>query len=126
MPETPSLRPDCTAALTELLRSRILRARRRDGHADPAAPASARPTTAASASPTGRSDLQGNNDLLSLTQPDTITGIHREYLEAGADIIETNTFNAQRISLADYGMQTLAYELNLEPPPGWPAPSATR
>ncbi len=60
------------------------------------------------------SDLKGNNDLLSLTQPEIIRGIHTAYLEAGADLIETNTFNAQRISLADYGMQDLAYEYNLE------------
>lgn len=59
-------------------------------------------------------DVRGNNDLLSLTQPDIIRGIHREYLDAGADFIETNTFNAQVISMADYGMQELAYELNLE------------
>lgn len=59
------------------------------------------------------SDLKGNNDLLVLTQPSIIVGIHKEYLEAGADIIETNTFNAQKISLADYDMQSLAYELNL-------------
>lgn len=58
--------------------------------------------------------LKGNNDLLSLTRPDIIKAIHRQYLEAGADIIETNTFNAQRISLADYFMENLAYELNLE------------
>ncbi|MBK9707618.1 MAG: methionine synthase [Acidobacteria bacterium] len=58
-------------------------------------------------------DLQGNNDLLSLTQPQVITEIHRQYLEAGADIIETNTFNAQAISLADYKMESLAYEMNL-------------
>ena len=60
------------------------------------------------------SDLKGNNDLLSLTAPEIIEGIHREYLEAGADIVETNTFNAQVISMADYGMQELAYELNFE------------
>lgn len=58
--------------------------------------------------------LQGNNDLLCLTRPDVIENIHLQYLEAGADIIETNTFNAQRISLADYHMQDLAYEINLE------------
>ncbi|MDC5697478.1 methionine synthase [Intrasporangium calvum] len=57
-------------------------------------------------------DLQGNNDLLTLTQPDLIAQIHRDYLEAGADIIETNTFNANAISLGDYGMSELAYELN--------------
>jgi 5-methyltetrahydrofolate--homocysteine methyltransferase len=59
-------------------------------------------------------DLKGNNDLLSLTRPDIIKDIHKEYLDAGADIIETNTFNAQRISLADYKMEDLAYELNFE------------
>ena len=59
------------------------------------------------------SDLKGNNDLLSLTQPHIVKEIHKKYLEAGADIIETNTFNAQKISLADYGMQSLAYEMNL-------------
>ncbi|MFZ2865049.1 MAG: methionine synthase [Ignavibacteriaceae bacterium] len=57
-------------------------------------------------------DLKGNNDLLSITQPDIIKGIHRAYFEAGADIIETNTFNANSISQADYQMQNLAYELN--------------
>jgi len=57
-------------------------------------------------------DVIGNNDLLTLTQPQIIAGIHREYLEAGADIIETNTFNANAISLGDYDMQDLAYELN--------------
>jgi len=60
------------------------------------------------------SPLQGNNDLLSLTRPDIIAAIHKEYLQAGADLIETNTFNAQRISLADYGMEDLAYEINFE------------
>lgn len=59
------------------------------------------------------SDLKGNNDLLSLTQPEIIKSIHKEYLVAGADIIETNTFNSQRVSLADYGMESLAYEINL-------------
>jgi 5-methyltetrahydrofolate--homocysteine methyltransferase len=58
-------------------------------------------------------DLKGNNDLLSLTQPHIIREIHRAYLEAGADIIETNTFNATAISQADYGMESLAYDLNL-------------
>jgi 5-methyltetrahydrofolate--homocysteine methyltransferase len=59
------------------------------------------------------SDVKGNNDLLCLTRPDIVREIHGQYLEAGADIIETNTFNAQRISLADYGMEELAYEINL-------------
>jgi 5-methyltetrahydrofolate--homocysteine methyltransferase len=58
-------------------------------------------------------DLKGNNDLLSLTQPHIISEIHHAYLEAGADIIETNTFNATAISQADYEMESLAYELNL-------------
>ena len=58
-------------------------------------------------------DVKGNNDLLNLTQPQIIEGIHREYLEAGADIIETNTFNSQRVSLADYHMEELSYELNV-------------
>ena len=57
-------------------------------------------------------DLKGHNDLLNLTQPAVIEEIHRQYLEAGADIIETNTFNSQAISLADYRMQGLAYELS--------------
>ncbi|HVX48963.1 MAG TPA: homocysteine S-methyltransferase family protein [Chitinophagaceae bacterium] len=59
------------------------------------------------------SDIKGNNDLLCLTQPQIIEDIHRQYLEAGANIIETNTFNAQKISLADYNMQSLAYEINI-------------
>jgi 5-methyltetrahydrofolate--homocysteine methyltransferase len=59
-------------------------------------------------------DLQGNNDLLSITQPQIIKTIHKEYLKAGADIIETNTFSATTIAMADYEMQELAYELNYE------------
>ncbi len=58
------------------------------------------------------SDLKGNNDLLSLTQPQIITEIHRQYLEAGSDIIETNTFSATTIAQADYGLESIAYELN--------------
>ena len=57
-------------------------------------------------------DLQGNNDLLSLTQPEVIRSIHRSYLESGADIIETNTFNSTRISQSDYQLDDLAKELN--------------
>jgi len=57
-------------------------------------------------------DLKGNNDLLSLTQPDIIKAIHRAYLDAGADIIETNTFNSTRVAMADYRMEELAYEIN--------------
>lgn len=60
------------------------------------------------------SEIKGNNDLLCLTQPKSIANIHKQYLDAGADIIETNTFNSTRISQADYGMQSLAYELNVE------------
>jgi 5-methyltetrahydrofolate--homocysteine methyltransferase len=63
---------------------------------------------------THESDLKGNNDLLCITRPDIIEEIHYQYLAAGADIIETNTFNAQCISLADYHMESLAYELNVE------------
>ena len=58
------------------------------------------------------SPLQGNNDLLSLTQPEAIADIHRKYLEAGADILETNTFNANAISMEDYDMADLVYEIN--------------
>ncbi|MCO5044025.1 MAG: methionine synthase [Kiritimatiellae bacterium] len=59
-------------------------------------------------------DLKGNNDLLTLTQPQVIADIHRQYFAAGADIVETNTFNSQSISQADYKLEELAYELNLE------------
>ncbi|MEA2714960.1 MAG: 5-methyltetrahydrofolate--homocysteine methyltransferase, partial [Gemmatimonadales bacterium] len=58
------------------------------------------------------SDLRGNNDLLSLTQPAIIRAIHQAYLEAGADLLETNSFNSTAISMADYGMEELVYELN--------------
>ena len=58
-------------------------------------------------------DLKGNNDLLSLTQPDIICDIHRAYLDAGADIIETNTFNSTRVSQADYQMESISREINL-------------
>jgi 5-methyltetrahydrofolate--homocysteine methyltransferase len=59
------------------------------------------------------SDVKGNNDLLNITQPHIITEIHTKYLDAGADIIETNTFSSTVIAMADYGMQSLAYELNV-------------
>ena len=59
------------------------------------------------------SDLKGNNDLLCLTKPQIIKAIHKEYLAAGANIIETNTFNSQKVSLADYNMQGLALEINI-------------
>ena len=58
-------------------------------------------------------DVRGNNDLLSLTQPQIIQAIHKAYLEAGADIVETNTFSSTSIAQADYDMQSLAYELNI-------------
>ena len=58
--------------------------------------------------------LQGNNDLLSLTQPDTIREIHETYLDAGADIIETNTFSSTSVAMSDYHMENLIYELNFE------------
>src|SRR5262245_9878075 len=58
-------------------------------------------------------DLKGNNDLLVLSQPKIISEIHNAYLEAGADILETNTFNAQAISQADYGLEDIAYEMNV-------------
>ncbi len=58
-------------------------------------------------------DLKGNNDLLVLTQPQIIRGIHSAYLEAGADIVETNSFNATRIAMADYAMEELSYEINV-------------
>src|SRR5258708_35948777 len=57
-------------------------------------------------------ELKGNNDLLSLTQPALVRDIHAQYMQAGADIIETNTFNSTAIALADYGMQDLAREFN--------------
>ncbi|WP_043528536.1 methionine synthase [Litchfieldella xinjiangensis] len=60
------------------------------------------------------SELKGNNDLLALTRPDIVRDIHRDYLEAGAEIIETNTFNSTRLSQSDYGMQALVPELNRE------------
>ena len=59
-----------------------------------------------------KKDLKGHNDLLNVTQPEIVTDIHRQYLEAGADIVETNTFNSQAFSLADYGMESLGYELS--------------
>jgi len=60
------------------------------------------------------SSLKGNNDLLSLTQPEAIADVHRKYFEAGADIVETNTFSGTTIAMADYNMEDLVYELNFE------------
>ncbi len=105
-------RPDATEALTAALRERILVMdgamgtmvqRHGLGEAD------FRGTRFAD----WDQDVRGNSDVLSLTQPELIRTIHREYLAAGADLVETNTFSAQRISQADYGMQDLAYEMNL-------------
>src|SRR5215472_4086339 len=58
-------------------------------------------------------ELRGNNDLLVLTRPDVISGIHHEYLAAGSDIIETNTFSSNAISQSDYGLESICYELNV-------------
>src|SRR4051812_13132026 len=112
MPDTSILRPDATAELTALLRQRIL-------VLDGAMGTAIQQERPAESIYRGErfadwpSDLRGNNDLLSITAPELIQAIHRSYLEAGADLIETNTFNANRISLADYGMSDLAHELNV-------------
>ncbi|MEE3227318.1 MAG: homocysteine S-methyltransferase family protein, partial [Bacteroidota bacterium] len=58
--------------------------------------------------------VQGNNDMLSITQPDAIAQVHAKYVEAGADIVETNTFSGTTIAMADYGMEEFVYELNFE------------
>ena len=106
-----NIRPDCTGELTATLRRRIMVI---DGAMGTAIQRD-RPDESGYRGerfaewPTA---LQGNNDLLTLTQPHIIEGIHREYLEAGADILETNTFNSNSVSLADYDMHELAYELN--------------
>ncbi|RRR45940.1 methionine synthase [Mycolicibacter terrae] len=107
----PNIRPDCTDELTAALRRRIMvidgamgTAIQRD-RPDEAGYRGDRFTEWPTA-------LQGNNDLLTLTQPQIIEGIHHEYLEAGADILETNTFNANAISLSDYDMADFSYELN--------------
>ncbi|KRF18364.1 methionine synthase [Nocardioides sp. Soil796] len=111
--ESPALRPDATAELTRALGERILVI---DGAMGTAIQRD-RPDEAGYRGERFADwhiDLQGNNDLLTLTQPDIIAAIHREYLEAGADILETNSFNANAVSLGDYGMEDLAYELNFE------------
>ncbi len=109
---TSQHRPDATADLTAALRERVLvldgaMGTMIQGHG--LSEADYRGTRFADHG----SDQQGNNDLLALTQPEIIGAIHRAYLEAGADLLETNTFNAQRISLADYDLQDVAYELNV-------------
>jgi 5-methyltetrahydrofolate--homocysteine methyltransferase len=113
VPDRPDLRPDASEALGELLRLRIL-------ILDGAMGTMIQQHSFTEAEYRGERfadwhrDLKGNNDLLTLTQPEAISGIHRAYLDAGSDLVETNTFSAQRISLADYGLASLAYELNLE------------
>ena len=107
----PNIRPDCTDELTATLGQRIMvidgamgTAIQRD-RPDEEGYRGERFTEWPTA-------LQGNNDLLTLTQPQIIEQIHHEYLEAGADILETNTFNSNAVSLSDYDMHELAYELN--------------
>ena len=108
----PNLRPDATEVLRSLLTERIL-------VLDGAMGTRIQQHGLSEADFRGErfsdwpSDLRGNNDLLSITAPDIIGGIHREYLAAGADLIETNTFSANAISLRDYDMADLAYELNV-------------
>jgi 5-methyltetrahydrofolate--homocysteine methyltransferase len=109
VPESP--RPDATEALTQALQERILVI---DGAMGTLiqgfAPGEAEFRGERFAD--WESDVKGNSDLLSLTQPDMIRSIHRQYLEAGADIVLTNTFTATSIAQADYGMQDLAREFN--------------
>ncbi|MBP1822348.1 methionine synthase [Mycobacterium sp. OAE908] len=107
----PNIRPDRTDELSAALRQRIMVI---DGAMGTAIQRD-RPDEAGYRGERFKdwpSPLQGNNDLLTLTQPQIIEGIHREYLEAGADILETNTFNANAVSLSDYDMAELSYELN--------------
>ena len=111
--QRPAWRPDATAALTAAMQERILVL---DGAMGTAIQRD-RPDEAGYRGERFAdwpSDLIGNNDLLTLTQPEIIAGIHREYLAAGADLVETNTFNANAVSLADYGLEEYSYELNLE------------
>ena len=108
----PNIRPDCTDDLTAALRRRIVVI---DGAMGTAIQRD-RPDEAGYRGERFKdwpSDLVGNNDLLTLTQPHIIEGIHREYLEAGADILETNTFNANAVSLSDYGMEELMTSLGI-------------
>ena len=114
MPQSsaPSLRPDATEALSSLLRERIL-------VLDGAMGTLIQGFQPGEAEFRGERfadwdrDVKGNSDLLNLTQPDMIRSIHLQYLRAGADIVETNTFTATSIAQADYGMEDLAYEINL-------------
>jgi 5-methyltetrahydrofolate--homocysteine methyltransferase len=109
---SPALRPDCSDVLKRLLAERVM-------VLDGAMGTMIQGYRLEEADYRGERfadwhrDLKGNNDLLVLTQPQIIREIHRKYLDAGADFIETNTFNAQVISMADYGMESLAYEMNI-------------
>jgi 5-methyltetrahydrofolate--homocysteine methyltransferase len=109
---TPQHRPDATADLTAALRERVLVLDGAMGTMIQAYGLSEADYRGERFADHG-SDQQGNNDLLSLSQPELIREVHRKYLEAGADLLETNTFNAQRISLADYAMEEVAYEMNV-------------
>ncbi len=110
---SPALRPDATAELRALLAARIL-------VLDGAMGTMIQRHTLSEADFRGArfadhpSPLRGNNDLLTLTRPDIILDIYRQYLAAGADIIETNTFSSTTVAQADYGLSHLAYELNFE------------
>ncbi len=112
-PNHPDTRPDATRAITAALRERILVMDGAMGTMIQRHGLSEEDYRGDRFADWGQ-DVRGNSDLLSLTQPDIIRGIHLAYLEAGADLVETNTFSAQRISQADYGMSDLAYELNRE------------
>ncbi|NYG57673.1 5-methyltetrahydrofolate--homocysteine methyltransferase [Nocardioides daedukensis] len=111
MTESPVIQPDATADLAALMSERIL-------VLDGAMGTMIQRHSPGEAEYRGERfadwarDVKGNSDLLSLTQPEMIRGIHREYLAAGADIVETNTFSATTIAQADFGMEELAYELN--------------
>jgi 5-methyltetrahydrofolate--homocysteine methyltransferase len=111
--DAPTVRPDATAELAAAMRERIL-------VMDGAMGTMIQRHGLDEADYRGErfrdwgQDVRGNSDLLSLSQADVVRSIHREYLQAGADIVETNTFSAQRISQADYGMADLSYEMNLE------------
>ncbi len=112
MTDAPTPRPDATAALTAALTRRVLVLDGAMGTLIQRHQLSEQDYRGERFADWGQ-DLRGNNDLLSLTQPQIIGDIHTAYLQAGSDLVETNTFNANRISLADYGMQELAYELNV-------------
>ncbi len=113
MPDSSYVRPDLTEELGAVLRKRIL-------VLDGATGTMIQRHRLEEAAYRGERfvdhpfDLRGNADVLTLTRPDVVRGIHREYLQAGADIVETDTFNAQAISQADYGLEALAYEMNFE------------